>query len=57
MRGFVAGIDGYGSLMPQEDNPGWCLNGLPPVDGRVRAMLEASDEADATAKMNALLGL
>lgn len=54
---FVAGMDGYGSLMPQEENPGWCLNGLPPVDGRVRALLEANDEADATAKMNALLGL
>jgi hypothetical protein len=54
---FVAAIDGYGSLMPQEENPGWCLTGLPTVDGRVRALIEASDEADATAKMNALLGL
>lgn len=54
---FVAGLESYGSLMPQEDNPGWCLTGLPPVDGKVLAYLQATSEADATAKMNALLGL
>lgn len=54
---FVAALESYGSLIPQDDNPGWCLTGLPTVDGKVLAYLEATSEADATAKMNALLGL
>jgi hypothetical protein len=54
---FVAGIDPFGSLMNQPDNPGWCLTGLPAIDGEAHTLLEASDEADATAKMNAILGL
>jgi hypothetical protein len=53
---FVAGIDPLGALTPQPDNPGWCIVGLPPVDGVVHTLLQASDQADAIAKMNAILG-
>jgi hypothetical protein len=54
---FVAGIDGYGKLVPQQDNSGWCIVGLPAVDGRAHALLEASSQADASAKMQQILGL
>ncbi len=54
---FVAGIDGYGKLVPQPDNAGWCLVGLPAVDGRAHTLLEASSQADASAKMKQILGL
>lgn len=53
---FVAGIDPFGQLEPQPDIPGWCITGLPSVDGRVHTYLEASSEADAQAKMAAILG-
>jgi hypothetical protein len=53
---FVAGIDPLPSLTPQPDNPGWCLVGLPAIDGVAHTLLEASSEAEAIAKMNALLG-
>ncbi len=52
---FVAGIDPYGGLIDQPDNAGWCLVGLPSVDGEARALLEATSETDATQKMNAIL--
>lgn len=52
---FVAGIDPYGKLVPQPDNPGWCIVGLPPVDGYAHTFIEATSEADAKAKMQALL--
>lgn len=54
---FVAGIDPLGALTPQPDNPGWCIVGLPAIDGIVHTLIEASDEADATAKMNTILGI
>jgi hypothetical protein len=52
---FVAGIDPFGQLVPQPDNPGWCIVGLPPVDGYAHTFLEAASEADAKTKMAAIL--
>ena len=52
---FVAGIDPYGKLVPQPDIAGWCISGLPDVDGAAHTLLEASSEADAKAKMQAIL--
>jgi hypothetical protein len=53
---FVAGIDPYGALVDR-DNLGWCLVGLPPVDGYAHTLLAASDEPDARAKMQAILSM
>ena len=52
---FVAGIDPFGMLRARPDNPGWCLSGLPAVDGEVHTFVSAADEADARAKMRAIL--
>ncbi len=52
---FVAGIDPFGTLVPQPDNPGWCITGLPSVDGYAHSFVEATSEADAKAKMAAIL--
>lgn len=52
---FVAGIDPFGKLVAQPDNPGWCITGLPSVDGRVHALVEAASEAAAKTKMAAIL--
>lgn len=52
---FVAGVDPYGKLVPRPDIPGWCIGGLAPTDGHAHTLLLASDEADAKAKMQALL--
>ncbi|MFO0568609.1 MAG: hypothetical protein U0263_23305 [Polyangiaceae bacterium] len=52
---FVAGIDPYGKLVDQPDQPGWCIVGLPQVDGGVHTLLEQPDIASAKAKMQALL--
>ena len=54
---FVAGIDPYGKLIDQPDNPGWCIVGLPQVDGWAHTFLAASSEADAKTKMAAILAL
>jgi hypothetical protein len=54
---FVAGIDGLGQLVAPPDNPGWCLVGLPAVDGIVHTYLAAANETEASAKMKQLLGL
>jgi hypothetical protein len=53
---FVAGIDPLGKLEPQPDIPGWCISGLPSVDGRVHSYIEAASEASAMAKMAVILG-
>lgn len=52
---FVAGIDPFGKLVAQPDNPGWCITGLPSVDGQVHALIEAASESAAQAKMAAIL--
>jgi hypothetical protein len=52
---FVAGIDAFGQLVQRPDNPGWCLVGLPPVDGAAHTLLAATSESDAIAKMQQLL--
>ena len=52
---FVAGIDPFGKLVAQPDNSGWCITGLPSVDGYAHTMVEAANEAAAKAKMAAIL--
>ncbi len=52
---FVAGIDPFGKLVAQPDSPGWCITGLPSVDGRVHALVEAASEAAAKTQMAAIL--
>jgi len=52
---FVAGIDPLGQLVTPPDNAGWCLVGLPAVDGIVHTYLAAANETEASAKMKQLL--
>ena len=52
---FVAGIDPFGKLVAQPDNSGWCITGLPSVDGYAHTMVEAASEGAAKAKMAAIL--
>jgi hypothetical protein len=53
---FVVGVDAFGRLIARPDNGGWCITGLPDVDGHAHTLLRASSEADARTKMRGLLG-
>lgn len=54
---FVAGIDPFGALTPRPDNPGWCLTGLPAVDGYAHTLLRVNNATEGSTKMKQILGL
>ncbi len=64
---FVAAVTALGKLEPRDDNPGWCISGLPPVDGHVPVLDTAvtsihtyayervATQAEGSARMKQLL--
>lgn len=52
---FVAGIDPFGKLVPRPDNPGWCISGLPAVDGYAHTTLRVQSPAEGSTKMKQVL--
>ncbi len=53
---FVAGIDPFGKLVPRPDIPGWCITGLPAVDGYAHTMIQVKSAFEGSAKMKQILG-
>ncbi len=52
---FVAGIDPFGKLVPRPDNPGWCIAGLPSVDGYAHTTLRVQSPTEGSTKMKQIL--